>query len=205
MKPTMSQQPHNIADFALAPAVKLSGSRRSQACLESPSVRTQIGPKEAALITMRDSFHLATIGENSWPYTQYRRGFKGFLRILDSRTLALAVFRGDRQQMTCSVLLFLMDYSSLGCLKIWATTETSEDPKVIAEFTDWSQRATIDRACLLHVLAFEWNFETNVAPLRTNETLANGFLPSGNGNKTSFATKHSTSKERAPLASYVKS
>jgi hypothetical protein len=187
MKPTMSHQPHNLDASVMAPAVKSMqgrfGSRRSQARLESPSVRTQIGPKEAALITMRDSFHLATIGENSWPYTQYRRGFKGFLRILDSRTLALAVFRGDRQQMTCSVLLFLMDYSSLGCLKIWATTETSEDPKVIGEFTDWSQRATIDRACLLHVLAFEWNFQANIAPLRTKENPMKG--------------------ERASLASYV--
>jgi predicted pyridoxine 5'-phosphate oxidase superfamily flavin-nucleotide-binding protein len=140
---------------------------RVRFALESPSIRTQIGPKEAALITTRDSFHLATIGENSWPYTQYRRGSKGFLRILDSTTLALADFRGDRQHVTYRALLFLMDYSSHGRLKIWATTETSEDPKVIGKLNDWSYGATIDRAFLFHVLAFEWSSQQNTAPRAT--------------------------------------
>jgi hypothetical protein len=206
MKPTMSQQPHNFDNFATAPAVKSTqgryGSRRSNARLESPSIRSQIGPKEAALITARDFLHLATIGENGWPYTQYRRGFKGFLRILDSTTLALADFPGDRQRMTCSVLLFLMDYSSQGCLKIWATTESSDDPRVIGQFTDWSPGATIDRAFLFHVLAFEWNFQTNIAPLRTKESPANGLITSGNGNKTSLAIERPPFKERAVRASY---
>jgi hypothetical protein len=101
------------------------------------------------------------------------------------------------------VLLFLVDYSSQGCLKIWATTETSDDPRVIGQFTDWSQGATIDRAFLFHVLAFEWSFQTNIAPLRTKENPVNGLITSGNGNQTSLATEHSPSKERAARASYV--
>jgi len=48
---------------------------------------------EAEFIAMRDSFYMATIAENGWPYVQHRGGPPGFLRVLDSRTLAFADFR----------------------------------------------------------------------------------------------------------------
>jgi predicted pyridoxine 5'-phosphate oxidase superfamily flavin-nucleotide-binding protein len=131
--------------------------------MPSGSLTTQIGPDEAAFIAARDSFYLASIGENSWPYTQYRRGSKGFLRVIDSTTLAFADFHGNRQHISTGVVpsiwrtcLFLIDSSSRRRLKIWAETEISKDPAMTEKRTA-SYGATIDRTFLFHVLAFEWN------------------------------------------------
>ena len=159
----------NVGDLALfTPALKAMperlDSRKSSAPLDSRSMTTRIGPEEAAFIAARDSFHLANLSGNSWPFTQYRRGPKGFLRMLDKTTLGFADFRVERQHIsTGNVLLFLMDYRSQGRLKIWAETEISEDPAVIDRLTDRSYGATIDRAFLFHVLAFEWNCQQNIA------------------------------------------
>jgi predicted pyridoxine 5'-phosphate oxidase superfamily flavin-nucleotide-binding protein len=123
-----------------------------------------IGPDEAEFIAARDSFYLATVGENGWPYVQYRGGPKGFLRMLDASTLGFADFRGNGQYVsTGNVLsthracLFLMDYPTQTRLKIWAEAEISDEPAVIARVTDPTYNAQIERAFLFHVQAFDWN------------------------------------------------
>jgi predicted pyridoxine 5'-phosphate oxidase superfamily flavin-nucleotide-binding protein len=158
----------NVGELAFfTPAVKATlerfGSGKSCARLEGRSITTQIGPEEAAFIAARNSFYVASIGENSWPFTQYRRGAKGFLRTLDRTTLGFADSRVNRQYIsTGKVLLFLMDYPSQRRLKIWAETEISEDPAMIEKLTETSYGAEIDRAFLFHVLAFEWNCQRRV-------------------------------------------
>lgn len=130
----------------------------THAPLQSRSAPTQIGPKEAAFISGRDSFHLANIGQNSWPFTQYHRGPKGFLRMLDNRTLALGGFRSSRQHISRgTVLLFLIDHASRGRLKIWAETEISEDRALTEKLIGASGGTTIDRAFLFHIRAFDWS------------------------------------------------
>src|ERR1017187_5831793 len=90
-----------------------------------------LGPSEDALGTMeqdfiarRDSFYLASITEDEWPYVQHRGGPKGFLRVLDGKTLAFADFTGNKQYITAGnlatndrVALFLMDYPSARIVK----------------------------------------------------------------------------------------
>jgi predicted pyridoxine 5'-phosphate oxidase superfamily flavin-nucleotide-binding protein len=158
----------NVGELAFfTPAVKATlerfGSGNNCGRLKSRSITTQIGREEAAFIAARDSFYVASIGENSWPYTQYRRGAKGFLRPLDSTTLGFADSRVNRQYISPgNVLLFLMDYPSQRRLKIWAETEISEDPAIIEKLSETSYGAEIDRAFLFHVLAFEWNYQQHV-------------------------------------------
>jgi predicted pyridoxine 5'-phosphate oxidase superfamily flavin-nucleotide-binding protein len=76
-------------------------------------------------IRARDSFYLATINENGWPYLQHRGGRAGFLRVLDPRTLAFADYQGNRQMLSTGniaandrVALFLIDYVRRERLKI---------------------------------------------------------------------------------------
>ena len=52
---------------------------------------------EAAFIAERDSFYMASVSETGWPYIQHRGGAKGFLKLVDDRTLAFADYRGNRQ------------------------------------------------------------------------------------------------------------
>ena len=145
---------------AALPRRERSASTETHAPWQSRSARTQIGPKEAAFIRGRDSFHLASIGQNSWPFTQYHRGPKGFLRMLDNRTLALGGFRSSRQYISSgTVLLFLIDHASRGRLKIWAETEISEDRALTEKLIGASDGTTIDCAFLFHIRAFDWSSE----------------------------------------------
>src|SRR5436190_11680114 len=77
----------------------------------------ELTPEEIDFIQARDSFYMATINADGWPYIQHRGGRAGFLRVLDSQQLAFADYRGNRQMLSTGnlatngrVALFLMDY-----------------------------------------------------------------------------------------------
>src|SRR5271169_3079272 len=72
---------------------------------------------EIAFIATRDSFYLATVADNGWPYIQHRGGNRGFLKVIGENQLAFADYRGNRQLISTGnlasndrVALFLMDY-----------------------------------------------------------------------------------------------
>jgi predicted pyridoxine 5'-phosphate oxidase superfamily flavin-nucleotide-binding protein len=91
----------------------------------------RFGDNEAAFIAARDSFYMATVSETGWPYVQHRGGPRGFLKMVDNRTLAFADYRGNRQYISTGNLaasdrasIFLMDYAGRARLKIYAHIET---------------------------------------------------------------------------------
>jgi uncharacterized protein len=43
--------------------------------------------------------------QTGWPYIQHRGGARGFLKLVDDRTLAFADYRGNRQYITTGNLL----------------------------------------------------------------------------------------------------
>ena len=53
----------------------------------------------------RDSFYWATTGSTGWPYVQHRGGPKGFVKVIDDRTLALGDYRGNKQYISTGNLL----------------------------------------------------------------------------------------------------
>ena len=62
----------------------------------------------------------ATASADGRPYIQHKGGPKGFLKVLDERTLAFADYSGNRQYISVGnlvendrVFLFLMDYENL--------------------------------------------------------------------------------------------
>lgn len=89
---------------------------RGQNLPQQPA-RDPLGPDETAFIAERDSFYLATVTSDGWPYVQHRGGPAGFLKLLDPTTLGFADFKGNRQLLSTGnastndrVCLFLMDY-----------------------------------------------------------------------------------------------
>lgn len=93
-------------------------------------VRYMLTSREIPFIESRDSFFMATVGENGWPYVQYRGGPKGFLKVIDPATLGYADFRGNMQYISVGNInanhkasLFLIDYPSQQRLKLWAESE----------------------------------------------------------------------------------
>jgi predicted pyridoxine 5'-phosphate oxidase superfamily flavin-nucleotide-binding protein len=93
---------HNFGSLVFTPIVKALqekyGSRRQYARIEPGGASPdRLGPDETAFIAERDSFYMATLGETGWPYVQHRGGSKGFLKVIDDRTIAFADFRGNKQ------------------------------------------------------------------------------------------------------------
>lgn len=129
---------------------------------------------EAAFITSRDSFYMATVSETGWPYVQHRGGPAGFLKVIDDRTLAFADYRGNRQYISTGnlgandkVCLFLMDYPARARLKIYATADVlalDDDPALTALVVDRDYRAVPERLFRLHLNAFDWNCAQHIIP-----------------------------------------
>jgi hypothetical protein len=94
-----------FAEIAFTDSVKAAqsryGSRKANTGFElDEDRRDTLGGHELAFLAGRDSFYIASVGENGWPYVQHRGGPKGFLKVLDEKTLGFADFRGNRQYIS---------------------------------------------------------------------------------------------------------
>jgi uncharacterized protein len=160
------------------------GSRAAYARRENgPVFNDRLGPDERTFITSCDSFFIASVSETGWPYVQFRGGPRGFLRVLDNRTLAYADFSGNHQYITTGnvsrndrVSLFLMDYPNRRRLKIYGRmviADIGENPEIAVPEYD----AQIERAVLITVEAFEWNCPRHITPRFTQDDLVEVMAP----------------------------
>lgn len=136
--------------------------------------RDVLGPAEAEFIAARDSFYLGTVSETGWPYLQHRGGPAGFLRVLDSATLAFADYKGNRQLLSAGnlmandrVALFLMDYKNRERLKILGHARVEDariHPKLSEQLTNRSMHALTERCVFIDVVSFDWNCQKYITP-----------------------------------------
>ncbi|WP_291982811.1 pyridoxamine 5'-phosphate oxidase family protein [Candidatus Accumulibacter sp. ACC005] len=168
-----------FSEIAFTPGVRAfqtrMGSRKNYARLDHVDFRGDtLGPAEAEFIAARDGFYQASVGENGWPYVQFRGGPAGFLRVLDPRTIGYADFRGNVQYISAGnieaagrVALILMDYAQRRRLKIWGRArlvDAADDAPLIARLEDGNYRARSERAVLISVEAFDWNCPQHITP-----------------------------------------
>ncbi|MBK6908891.1 MAG: pyridoxamine 5'-phosphate oxidase family protein [Rhodocyclaceae bacterium] len=172
----------------------IMGSRESYAAFDiTPDRRDRLGATEAEFIAERDSFYQATVGETGWPYVQHRGGPKGFLKVLDDKTLGFADFRGNFQfisvgnlQTDDRISLFLMDYTAQRRLKILGRVRVvSEDdgPKAqaaIAALEVPGYRAHVERGFVITVEAYDWNCPQHITPRYTEREWADRQVGAGN-------------------------
>ncbi|MEC9346300.1 MAG: pyridoxamine 5'-phosphate oxidase family protein [Pseudomonadota bacterium] len=175
---------HRFAELAFTPAVQAlqerDGSRRSYARMEGGDDNHHLlGERETAFIAARDSFYMSTVGESGWPYVQHRGGPAGFVRAIDERTLAFADFRGNRQFVTTGnlagndrVALIFMDYPNKARLKVLGHVRLSEDPEVLAALTVPGYAASVQRAFLIDIAAFDWNCPQHITQRFTADDVA---------------------------------
>jgi uncharacterized protein len=132
---------------------------------ESGGWHTTITPKLAAFIAQRDSAYLGTASAAGQPYIQHRGGPKGFIRILDGKTLAFADYAGNRQYITTGNLaendrafLFLMDYVHRQRVKIWGRARVVEnDPELLKRLMPEGYKARPEQAMVFTVEAWDVN------------------------------------------------
>lgn len=166
------------SDIAFTAAVKRQqhrlGSRPAYARWEtSRGFQREISDELARFIEERSSFYLGTANADGQPYIQHRGGPQGFLKVVDSKTVAFADFGGNRQYISIGNLsensrafLFLMDYESAVRLKVWGTAEFVEnDAQLLESLVDPAYRAVPERAILFHVEAWDKNCRQHIPKL----------------------------------------
>jgi predicted pyridoxine 5'-phosphate oxidase superfamily flavin-nucleotide-binding protein len=175
------------AELAFTPAVRkrqeAAGSLRSydRRVRESGGEDDALGDAEAAFIAARDSFYLATVSADGWPYVQHRGGPAGFLRVTGPRTLAFADYAGNKQYISAGnadgdgrVSLFLVDYPNRRRLKIMGRARMVErdDPAFPGDVLDPGYDAPVERAWTVEVAAFDWNCPKHITPRYTEAEVA---------------------------------
>ncbi|MBI1188039.1 MAG: pyridoxamine 5'-phosphate oxidase [Alphaproteobacteria bacterium] len=157
----------DVAFTATVKAVQEArGSRQTYARMEARGgFRTAITADLAAFLAEIDTAYLATANAAGQPYAQHRGGPKGFIRVLDERTLAFADYRGNRQYVTLGNLaenakafLFLMDYAHRRRIKIWGEAKVvAGDEALIASLMPDGYDATPEQAIVFTLHAWDIN------------------------------------------------
>jgi predicted pyridoxine 5'-phosphate oxidase superfamily flavin-nucleotide-binding protein len=158
------------SDVAFTPAVKAiqarKGSRGAYARVEqNGGWRTEIDENLAAFLADANSLYFATASADGQPYIQHRGGPKGFVKILDNRTLAFADYSGNRQYITQGNLaenakahIFLMDYAHRRRVKMWGEARVVEDdPALLASLMPQGYKARPEQVILFTIAAWDTN------------------------------------------------
>jgi uncharacterized protein len=158
------------SDVAFTPAVKAiqarKGSREGYARVEeNGGWRTEIDDKLAGFLADTNSFYLATATADGQPYIQHRGGPKGFIKVLDKRTIAFADYAGNRQYVTQGNLsenpkahMFIMDYAHRRRVKIWGEARVvDDDPALMQALMPKGYRARPEQVILFKIAAWDTN------------------------------------------------
>lgn len=176
---------HPVSDIAFTPTVKAlqvqHGSRDAYARMERERGWEQtITPELEAFIAERDSLYLGTANADGQPYIQHRGGPKGFLKVIDERTLAFADFRGNKQYITAGTLaendkafIFLMDYAGRRRIKLWGRARVIEDdPAFVEQLVDPTYEGHPERAIVFTIEAWDANCPQHITQRYTEEDIA---------------------------------
>lgn len=189
---TFSLMAQNFTTYTFTESVKKAqdkyGSRKIYQKMDSTGPdQYRLSAREIPFIESRDSFYMATVGENGWPYVQFRGGVKGFLKVIDSETLAYADFRGNMQYIsigninaTKRAALILLDYPTRRRLKIWAESEIldpEQHPSLLEKLTITDYEAVIERLVVYRVKAYDWNCPQHITPRYTMAEIKEDLLP----------------------------
>lgn len=180
----------HFGDIAFTPQVKAEQKARGSLGLYdgmlSRPVPDGLSEREATFISLRDSFYMATVSEDGWPYIQHRGGPRGFLKVLSPTRLGFADYRGNRQYVSVGnlhnekrVSLFLMDYPNRARLKLLgraSVKEAGDDPD-LARQLDIDGQGKVERLFSIAVEAFDWNCPQFISPRFTEDELASSLAP----------------------------
>ncbi len=181
----------NFAEIAFTDAVKKlqekHGSRRSYERMEKFNIIDGLTESEISFIENQDSFYLASIGANEFPYIQHRGGPKGFLKVLDSKRLGFIDFIGNKQYISVgnmatnnNVSLIMVDYPTRSRLKIFAKAEVIElkdNPELLDTLDLKDYKFRPERMIIFNIEAYDWNCPQYIVPRYTVDEINEAFLP----------------------------
>ena len=129
-----------------------------------------VTPELAAFIAEQDTAFLGTASADGAPYIQHRGGPKGFIKVLDEKTLGFADYRGNRHYITLGNLsendrafLFLIDFSRRQRIKLWGRARVVEDDDALVEkLFDRGYKARPERVILFTIEAWNANCSQHI-------------------------------------------
>jgi predicted pyridoxine 5'-phosphate oxidase superfamily flavin-nucleotide-binding protein len=170
--------------LVLTPAVQAAQDRYfgQHGVVTGAPERDALSEEEGAFIAKRDSFYLASMNSDGWPYIQHRGGPNGFLKVLGPNLLGFADLKGNRQLLSVGnvdgndrVSLFLMDYPNRERLKILGharVLDAREQPDLVEELSPAAElKDRIERLFLIEVVSFDWNCPQYITPRYTIEEI----------------------------------
>ena len=159
------------------------GSARAYADRLAQGFPDRVTPELAKFIAEQDTAFLATATVDGAPYVQHRGGPKGFIKVIDERTLGLADYRGNRQYITLANLsendrayLFLLDPARKQRIKFWGRARVIEDDAALVEkLFDAGYKARPERAILFTIEAWDVNCSSHIVARYTESELEEFF------------------------------
>ena len=169
---------HGYHEIAFTPTIldlqAEAGSRANYAAMsEGERYAHRLTRREVDFIARRDSVYLASVSETGWPYVQHRGGPRGFIKVLDEKTIGFADYSGNRQYVSTGnfmhddrVSLFFMDYPNrrrlkmLGRVRIVAPHET----EILEPLKDDDYAVQVERGLVITVEGFDWNCPAHITP-----------------------------------------
>ena len=174
----------NNSELVFPPAVRRAQAERGSASAYASKVEhgfpDTVTPELAAFIAEQDTAFLGTASADGAPYIQHRGGPKGFIKVIDDRTLGFADFAGNKQYITISNLagndrayLFLLDFANRQRIKVWGRARVVEnDPALMERLVDPGYRARPERAILFTIEAWDVNCSQHIIERYTHGEIA---------------------------------
>jgi predicted pyridoxine 5'-phosphate oxidase superfamily flavin-nucleotide-binding protein len=174
----------NNSDIVLPAAARLAQAARGSARVYEKKFAAgypdRVTSDLAGFIAELDTAFLATVSAEGAPYIQHRGGPKGFIKVLDDKTLGFADFAGNKQYITISNLagngrayLFLLDFANRQRIKLWGRARAVEnDPALMERLVDPGYLARPERAILFIVEAWDVNCSQHITERYTQGEIA---------------------------------
>jgi predicted pyridoxine 5'-phosphate oxidase superfamily flavin-nucleotide-binding protein len=130
----------------------------------------RLGEAEIVFLSRRDSFYLASVGANGWPYVQHRGGPAGFVKIVDPTHVVWAERAGNRQYITAGhidhdarVAIIAVDYPNRQRLKLLGHARFDPHPSAdLLRQLDIDGR--LEGLITVEIAAYDWNCPKYITP-----------------------------------------
>ena len=111
-------------------------------------------------------------------------GPKGFIKVIDDRTVGFADYRGNRQYITLANLsendrafLFLLDPARRQRIKLWGRARVIEnDPALVDRLFDKGYQARPERVILFTIEAWDVNCSSHIVTRFTEAEIGDAFV-----------------------------
>jgi predicted pyridoxine 5'-phosphate oxidase superfamily flavin-nucleotide-binding protein len=177
----------NNSSRVFTPAAQQAQAERGSARAYAPRIAEgfpdKITPELASFIAEQDTAFLATATGDGAPYLQHRGGPKGFIKVIDEKTLGFADYRGNRQYITLANLsendrafLFLFDPGRKQRIKLWGRARVVEnDAALVGKLFDEGYKARPERAILFTIEAWDVNCSSHIVTRFTEAEIDHAF------------------------------